>query len=91
MASARRARFEPGAPCSTSLWQRALKMQRFLLIAGALLLLGGLLWPWLSRLPLGKLPGDLLIERPGLKVFVPLTTMLIVSLAVSVILWLLRR
>jgi hypothetical protein len=66
-------------------------MQRFLLIAGALLLLGGLLWPWLSRLPLGKLPGDLLIERPGLKVFVPLTTMLIVSLAVSVILWLLRR
>jgi hypothetical protein len=66
-------------------------MQRFLLIAGALLLLGGLLWPWLSRLPLGKLPGDLLIERPGLKVFVPLTTMLIVSLAVSAILWLLRR
>ena len=66
-------------------------MQRLLLIAGALLLLGGLLWPWLSRLPLGKLPGDLLIERPGLKVFVPLTTMLIVSLAVSAILWLLRR
>ncbi len=66
-------------------------MRRLLFIAGALLLLGGLLWPWLSRVPLGRLPGDLLIERPGLKVFVPLTSMLIVSVAISAVLWLLRR
>jgi hypothetical protein len=66
-------------------------MQRLLLIAGALLLLAGLLWPWVSRIPLGRLPGDLLIDRPGLKLYVPLTTMLIVSVAVSAILWLLRR
>jgi hypothetical protein len=66
-------------------------MQRLLLIAGALLVLTGLLWPWVSRIPLGRLPGDLLIDRPGLKVYVPITTMLIVSVVVSVILWLFRR
>ena len=66
-------------------------MQRLIIIAGALLLLTGLLWPWVGRLPLGRLPGDLLIDRPGLKIFIPLTSMVIVSLAVSAILWLLRR
>jgi hypothetical protein len=66
-------------------------MQRSLLIAGALLLLTGLLWPWASKIPLGRLPGDLLIDRPGLKVYVPITTMLIVSAVVSAILWLFRR
>ena len=66
-------------------------MQRPLLIAGAVLLLMGLLWPWVSRIPLGRLPGDLLIDRPGLKVYVPITTMLVVSVVVSAVLWLLRR
>jgi uncharacterized protein HemY len=66
-------------------------MQRLLLIAGALLLLAGILWPWVSGIPFGKLPGDLLIERPGFKLYVPITTMLIVSIVVSAILWLLRR
>jgi hypothetical protein len=66
-------------------------MQRALLIAGALLLLTGLLWPWVSRVPLGRLPGDLLIDRPGLRVYVPITTMLVLSAALSAILWLMRR
>ena len=66
-------------------------MQRVLFIAGAALLLLGLLWPWVSRIPLGRLPGDLFIDRPGLKVYVPIATMLVVSAAVSAILWLFRR
>ena len=66
-------------------------MQRALLIAGSLLLLTGLLWPWVSRVPLGRLPGDLLIDRPGLRVYVPITTMLVLSAALSAILWLMRR
>ncbi len=66
-------------------------MQRLLVLAGALLLLTGLLWPWVSRLPLGRLPGDLLIDRPGLKIFVPITTMLLLSVVLSVLVWLLRR
>jgi len=66
-------------------------MQRLILIAGALLLLAGLLWPWVSRFPLGRLPGDLLIDRPGLKLYIPITTMLLVSAVVSALLWLFRR
>ena len=66
-------------------------MQRLVLIAGALLLLAGLLWPWVSRFPLGRLPGDLLIDRPGLKLYIPITTMLLVSAVLSALLWLFRR
>ncbi len=66
-------------------------MRRFLITAGLLLALIGLAWPWGSRLPLGRLPGDLLIERPGFRLFVPFTTMLLLSLVVSLVLWLLRR
>lgn len=66
-------------------------MQRLLIILGTLIILAGLAWPWLSKLPLGRLPGDLVIDRPGLKIFFPLTTMIIISLLISFILWLLRR
>ena len=66
-------------------------MQRSLIVLGVLVLIAGLTWPWLSRLPLGRLPGDFMIDRPGFKFFFPFTTMIIVSLVVSAILWLLRR
>ena len=66
-------------------------MQRSLIALGVLVLIAGLAWPWLSRLPLGRLPGDFMIDRPGFKFFFPFTTMIIVSLIVSAILWLLRR
>ena len=55
------------------------------------MLLVGVLWPWVGRLPIGRLPGDLLIERPGLKVYFPLTSMILLSLVVSAVLWLFRR
>lgn len=61
-------------------------MNRTLVVLGLLLALVGLLWPWLSRLPLGRLPGDLSIERGNLRVYVPLTTMILVSLLLSLIL-----
>ncbi len=66
-------------------------MRRLLIATGLLLVLAGLLWPWLSRLPLGRLPGDLVIDRPGFRFYAPFATMLIVSLVVSFILWLMRR
>ena len=66
-------------------------MRRLLITTGSLIVLAGLLLPWISKLPIGRLPGDLLIDRPGLKIYIPLMTMLIVSLVVSVILWLFRR
>jgi hypothetical protein len=51
----------------------------------------GLAWPWLARSPLGRLPGDIVIDRPDFKLYVPITTMLLVSVLVSLLLWLLRR
>lgn len=66
-------------------------MQRLLISLGLLIAAIGLLWPWLSKLPFGRLPGDIVIDRPGFKLFAPFTTMIVLSLVLSLILWLLRR
>ncbi len=66
-------------------------MQRILIAIGLLIAAIGLLWPWLSKLPFGRLPGDIVIDRPGFKFFAPFTTMIVLSLVLSLILWLLRR
>jgi hypothetical protein len=66
-------------------------MQRALVVAGLVILAIGLLWPWLGKLPLGRLPGDLVIDRPGFRLFVPFTTMIVVSLLLSLLFWLFRR
>jgi hypothetical protein len=50
-----------------------------------------LLWPWLGKLPLGHLPGDIVINKPNLKVYFPITTMILVSILISILLWLFRR
>ena len=66
-------------------------MQKILIILGLLLLVTGLAWPWLSALPLGRLPGDILIERESFRFYLPITTMLLVSAVLSLILWLFRQ
>jgi hypothetical protein len=66
-------------------------MQKGLIVIGLLIAAVGLAWPWLSKLPIGRLPGDIVVDRPGLKFFFPITTMIIVSIVVSLLLWLFRR
>ena len=66
-------------------------MQRGLIIAGLVILAIGLLWPWLSKLPLGRLPGDIIIDRPGFKFYFPVTTSIVISLLLSLLLWFFRR
>ena len=66
-------------------------MQRTLITVGLLIALIGLLWPWISKLGLGRLPGDLIIDKPGFKLYAPFTTMIIVSVVLSLVIWLLRR
>ena len=58
---------------------------------GVVLLLAGLLWPWLGKLGLGRLPGDIAIERENFRLYIPITTSILISLAVSLIQWLLNR
>ena len=64
--------------------------RRALILAGAALLLAGLLLPWLARLPLGHLPGDITLNRGGMRVYIPVTTCLLISVIVSLVLRLLQ-
>jgi len=66
-------------------------MQRSLIIIGLLIVVVGLLWPWVSQLPIGRLPGDIVVERPGFRFYFPITTMIIFSLVISLVLWLFRH
>ena len=66
-------------------------MRKALITIGIVLILAGLFWPWLEKLPLGKLPGDIIIDKPGFRFYLPITTMIIISLVISVILWLFRK
>ena len=61
-------------------------MHKALIIGGIILVVLGLFWPLVSKIPLGHLPGDIVIDKPGLKIYFPVTSMIIVSLVLSLIL-----
>ena len=60
-------------------------MQRLLILAGLLLLTAGLLWPWISQLPLGRLPGDIAFQRGGAKVYVPVVICIVLSVVLTLL------
>jgi hypothetical protein len=66
-------------------------MQRALIVVGVLLIVAGLAWPWLSKLGLFRLPGDIVIERENFRFYFPITSMILLGLLLSLILWLFRR
>jgi Protein of unknown function (DUF2905) len=66
-------------------------VNRLLITLGASLILIGLGWSWIRRLPLFRLPGDIVIDRPGFRFFFPVTTMLLLSALISLIAWVMRR
>lgn len=66
-------------------------IRKALIVLGIILIVSGLLWPWLGKIPLGRLPGDIVIERPNMRFYFPITTMILISLVISLILWLFRR
>jgi hypothetical protein len=66
-------------------------MQRSLIIIGLIIMALGLAWPLVSRIPLGRLPGDILIHKENVKIWFPITTCVVISLVVSLLVWLFRR
>jgi hypothetical protein len=66
-------------------------MQRILIAVGAVILLVGLLWPWLSKLGLGRLPGDIRIETETGFFYAPITTCVVISVVLSLVIWFIRR
>ena len=63
----------------------------WLIAIGLVLVVVGLLWPWLSKLGLGRLPGDIAIERGNFTFYFPIVTCLIVSIVLSLVFWLMNR
>jgi len=68
-----------------SLWQKVL------LYLGVLSIILSFAWPYLSKIPLGRLPGDIYIDKPNFKLFFPISSMLLLSAIISFILWLFRK
>lgn len=66
-------------------------MPKMLIIIGLVLVAIGVLWLLAERLGLGRLPGDIVIERGGMRIYIPLMTMLIISIVLSLVLWLINR
>ena len=66
-------------------------MSRPLILIGLIIAAIGILSPWLSKLPFGQLPGDIAVRREGFSFFFPITTMILVSVVLSLIMWLSGR
>jgi multisubunit Na+/H+ antiporter MnhG subunit len=64
---------------------------RWLIIAGIVLIVLGLAWPLIAKLGLGRLPGDIHVEREGFSFYFPIVTGLIISVVLSLILWFFRK
>ena len=66
-------------------------VQRVLIIAGIALFVLGILWPWIRKLGFGRLPGDIVIEREGFHFYFPVTTMILLSIVVSIVIYFLKK
>jgi len=66
-------------------------MRRWLITLGIVFLVAGLLWPLLQKIGLGRLPGDIVIERGNFRIYLPLGTSILISLVLSLLFWLFNR
>ena len=66
-------------------------MQRFLIGLGLVILLAGIAWPLLSRIGIGRLPGDIMIQRAGTSFYFPIVTCILISIVLSALMWLSNR
>lgn len=66
-------------------------ISKLLILIGMLCIALGLLWPLLAKLGLGNLPGDFRVERKGYTFYFPITSSIIISIVISLALWIFRR
>ncbi len=66
-------------------------MARFLIMLGLAILVIGVLWPYLARIGLGRLPGDIVVERDNVTFYFPIVTCLLLSVVLSAVLWAINR
>lgn len=66
-------------------------MQKFLIVLGLIILCIGLLWPLLSKLGLGRLPGDIMVQGENTRFYFPIVTCILISIVLSAIAWFFNR
>ena len=66
-------------------------VQRLLIGLGLVILVAGIAWPILSRIGLGRLPGDIMFQRGGATFYFPVVTCILISIVISALLWLFNR
>lgn len=66
-------------------------MSRMLILAGLALIVAGVVWSIAERFGLGRLPGDIAVERENFRFYFPLTTSILISVALSALVWFFRR
>jgi len=66
-------------------------MNKTIIYVGVIIIAIGLLWPWITKLPIGKLPGDIVIKKEGFQMYFPITTMIVISVVISILLWLFKK
>ncbi len=70
---------------------RLMEPGKALIVLGAVLIVAGLVWLAATRLGLGHLPGDIMIERGNFRLYVPFGTSVLVSIALTLVFWLLNK
>ncbi|STY29586.1 Protein of uncharacterised function (DUF2905) [Legionella wadsworthii] len=66
-------------------------ISKIFIVTGIILLLIGLFWPWIKKIGLGKLPGDLVFQKGNFSFYFPITTCILISIIISIILWFFHR
>lgn len=77
--------------CGVPLEPSLMDTRRILIVAGVMLVVAGIAWPWLRALPLGRLPGDIAINRPGLHIYIPIATCVLISVVLTLLFWIFRK
>ncbi len=71
--------------------ERGLMTQRVLITLGILMILAGALWPWIVKIGLGRLPGDIIIKRDNFQFYLPITTCILISAILTLLFWLFKK
>lgn len=66
-------------------------IQKYLIAAGLLIVLAGIFFPYISKIPIFRLPGDIVIEKPNFKFYFPIVSMILISVLLSIIFWIIRK
>jgi hypothetical protein len=71
--------------------QGIIEMRNILIVIGIVFIAVGILWPFIGKLPLGRLPGDIVIDRPNMKIYIPITTMVLISVILSILIAIFKK